>query len=73
MKQTIKNIIDFIRQNKGKSFINIYPYFGVIDENGILKDRIYIDNDYCYYFDCDNNKLCVQNYETEKSRIFKIN
>ena len=40
MKQTIKNIIDFIRQNKGKSFINIYPYFGVIDENGIIEDVI---------------------------------
>jgi hypothetical protein len=72
MKQTIKNIIDFIRQNKGKSFINIYPYFGVIDENGILKDRISIDNDYCYYFDEEENTLCVQNYSTEKSRNFKI-
>ena len=73
MKQTIKNIIEFIRQNKGKSFINIYPYFGVIDENGILKNRISIDNDYCYYFDEEDNNLYVQNYSTEKSRKFKIN
>ena len=72
MKQTIKNIIAFIKENKGKSFINIYPYFGVIDENGILKNRISIDNDYCYYFNQEVNVLCVQNYSTEKSRKFKI-
>ena len=72
MKQTVKNIIAFIRQNKGRSFINIYPYFGVIDENGIVKDRIYIDNDYCYFFDEEVNILYVQNYSTEKSRKFKI-
>lgn len=72
MKQTIKNIIEFIKQNKGKSFINIYPYFGVIDKNGIVRERISIDNDFCYYFD-DENTLYVQNYLTEKSRKFKIN
>jgi len=72
MKQTIKNIIEFIKEHRGKSFINIYPYFGVIDENGIVKDRISIDNDFCYYFD-DENTLCVKNYLTEKSRKFKIN
>lgn len=73
MKQTIKNIISFIQQNKGKDFINIYPYFGVIDANGIVKTRISIDSDYCYYFDNEDNTLYVQNYATEKTRKFKVN
>jgi hypothetical protein len=72
MKQTIKNIIDFIRSNKGKNFTNIYPYFAVVDENGIVKDKISIDNDYCYYYCEEDNKIYVQNYLTEKTRTFLI-
>lgn len=72
MKQTIKNIIEFIRNNKGKSFTNIAPYFGVIDENGVVSDRIVIDNNYCYNYDEELNYLYVENYETGKSRRFKV-
>jgi hypothetical protein len=72
MKQTIKNIIDFIRSNKGKDFTNIYPYFAVVDKNGILQDKIIIDDDYCYYYSEEDNKLYVQNYATYKTRRFLI-
>ncbi len=72
MKQTIENIINFINKNKGESFINIYPYFGIINNDGIVKDYISIDNDYCYYFDEESNKLHVENYETGKTRTFKV-
>lgn len=41
MKQTIKNIIELIRNNKGRAFVNGYPYFAVVDEeSGILKERV---------------------------------
>lgn len=72
MKQTIKNIIDFIINHKGSNFINIYPYFAVINDKGILEDKIHIDNDYCYYFNEENNTLYVENYETGKVRNFKV-
>ena len=72
MKQTIRNIINFINKNKGQSFINVYPYFGIIDNEGVIKDYIVIDDDYCYYFDKETNRLYVENYETGKTRIFKV-
>lgn len=73
MKQTIKNIIELIRNNKGRAFVNGYPYFAVVDEeSGILKERVLIDDDYCYYFDKENT-LYVQNYLSGKTRKFKIN
>ena len=72
MKQTIKNIIDFINKNKEENFINIYPYFGIIDDKGVVKDYISIDDDYCYFFDKESSKLFVQNYTTEKTRVFNV-
>ena len=72
MRQTIKDIISLIRSNIECSFTNLYPYFGIIDDRGILRDRIIIDNKYCYYYDEEYRCLFVQNYETGKTRKFKI-
>ena len=77
MKNTVKNILQFINENIDNGiqdrFCNINPYFGICKEDSdSLADYIYIGTGYTYFPDFETMKLFVENDETGKRSIFKI-
>lgn len=48
MNTLVNKIKDFIKINPEakENYTNINPYFGIVDDNGVLKNHIYIGNDF---------------------------
>lgn len=48
MNTLVKKIKDFVNENPKvkQNYTNINPYFGIVDNNGILKTKIYIGYDF---------------------------
>ena len=77
MKKTVEAVLSFISDNWNNGIAekccNYNQYFGIYkDDSNILKDYIYIGNDYIYYPDFEEMMLYVENRETGKVKKFKI-
>ena len=77
MRETVKNILQFINENIDNGiidrFCNINPYFGIyVEDSNKLSDFIYIGTEYTCLPDFESMKLFVENNETGKKSVFKI-